>query len=56
MQYLKDTGEGGIYSGYIDQFLKLKQEASGFPSNIKTDEEKEKFIRDFDLKNVRMLH
>jgi hypothetical protein len=28
----KDTGEGGLFVEYIDTFLKLKAEASGYPS------------------------
>jgi len=31
-QYDKASGEGGLFVGYIDTFLKLKAEASGFPS------------------------
>ena len=37
-----ETGEGGLFVGYINTFLKLKAETSGFPSwfehrTMKTD-------------------
>ena len=30
-QYDKASGEGGIFAGYIDTFLRIKQESSGYP-------------------------
>lgn len=36
-----------LFSGYINTFLKLKQEASGFPEGIESDEEKLKYIDDY---------
>lgn len=47
-QFNKKTKKGGIFAGYIDKFLKLKQEASGFPSRIVTDADKDKFIKDLE--------
>jgi len=35
-QYNADTGEGGLFVEYINTFLKLKQEASGYPSWVRT--------------------
>ena len=32
---------------YINKFLKVKTEASGWPDNVKTDEERQKYIDDF---------
>ena len=46
-QYDKKTGEGGIFTKYIDVFLKVKQESSGYPEWYKTEADKEKFIRDY---------
>lgn len=46
-QYNKHTQEGGIFAKYIDTFLKIKTEASGFPQHCTTPREKKKFIRDF---------
>lgn len=41
------TKTGGIFAQYIDTFLKIKTEASGFPSWCKTPSDKEKFIQNF---------
>jgi hypothetical protein len=38
---------GGLFTGYINQAMKEKQEASGYPDDCQTDEEKEKYINDF---------
>ena len=43
-RYDKGTGSGGLFSGYIDCFMKLKQEASGWPSNVNTEQEKQQYI------------
>ena len=34
-----------LFKAYIDTFLKIKQEASGWPSGCSTDEEKNEYIR-----------
>ena len=44
-KYNKETKSGGLFANYIDLFLKIKQEASGFPQNVKSDEEKLQFIQ-----------
>ena len=36
-----------IFKGYVSQFLKIKQEASGFPDWCKTVSDEEKYIRDY---------
>jgi hypothetical protein len=46
-QYNPDTGEGGLFVEYINTFLKLKQEASGYPSWVRTPDDEDKFIRQF---------
>ena len=46
-QYDKATGAGGIFAKYIDVFLKIKQESSGYPDWCKTDKDKEKFKSDY---------
>lgn len=46
-QYDKRTQEGGIFAKYIDTFLKIKTEASGFPQHCNTTHDEEQFIRDF---------
>jgi hypothetical protein len=36
-----------LFRPYIDLFLKIKTEASGYPSHCKTPDEKDDFIRQF---------
>ena len=38
------TKEGGLFTQYINTFLKLKQESSGYPQNVKSKEEKQAYI------------
>lgn len=40
--------DGGLFKEYIDKFLKLKQEASGWPAWCQTDADKDKYILDFE--------
>jgi len=42
-----ETGNGGLFAEYIDTFFKLKQEASGYPSRVRTEDDKVKFIKQF---------
>ena len=44
-QYNPKTGEGGIMASYVNCFMKLKLEASGYPPNVRTEDEKEEYIR-----------
>jgi len=46
-QYNKDTGEMGLFSEYIDLFLKLKQEASGWPEWVKSEAQEDEFIDNY---------
>lgn len=45
--YDKDTKTGGLFSGYIDEFLKIKQEASGWPDWVKTQSDKNDYLADY---------
>ena len=38
------TKEGCLFTQYINTFLKLKQESSGYPQNVKSEEEKQAYI------------
>ena len=38
-----------LFKPYVDSFLKMKQEASGFPNNYTTEEEKQSYIHDYEL-------
>ena len=46
----KTKNSGGLFTDYINMFLKGKQEASGYPTNIQSFTEKEFYINDY-LKN-----
>ena len=43
-----DTISDQFFKGYVDNFLKIKEEASGYPSWCQLGSEKEKFIRDYE--------
>jgi len=47
-QYKRETGEGGLFVDYINTFLKIKAEASGYPSWVRSPEDKERFIDSFE--------
>jgi len=44
-QYNPDTGQGGLFVEYINTFLKLKAEASGYPSWVRTADDEDLYIR-----------
>ena len=46
-QYDPETQKGGLFAEYINTFLKLKQEASGWPEGVVTDEQKDQYIKDY---------
>lgn len=54
-KYDPTTNEGGIFSEYINTFLKIKTSASGFPAWCKTDEDKDRFIESFHEKEGILL-
>ncbi len=43
-----NEGEKGLFTEYIDCFVKLKQEASGWPTWVKTEADKDKYIRQYE--------
>ena len=43
--YDSDTKEGGLFADYVNAFLKMKQEASDWPSWCRTDEQRHQYIR-----------
>ena len=48
---------GGLFSGYIDCFMKLKQQASGWPDNVITEDDKKQYIQDyFDTEGIQLDH
>lgn len=46
-QYDRVSKQGGLFTEYINLFLKGKQESSGFPSDVHTDQEKSEYIDDY---------
>jgi hypothetical protein len=46
-QYDPATGQGGLFVEYINTFLKLKAEASGYPSWLRTSEDEDSYINAF---------
>ena len=38
---------GGLFTEYIDKFMRQKQEADGWPSWVKTDADKAKYVADY---------
>ncbi len=46
-KYNPETNEGGLFSTYVNLFLKLKEEASGYPDNAHSEEEKQEYIDKF---------
>jgi hypothetical protein len=43
-QYDRESGEGGLFVQYIDTFLNLKAEASGYPSCVRTPADEHRYI------------
>ena len=46
-QYNTKTGKGGLFVEYINTFLKLKAEASGYPSWVRTSADEDQYIEMF---------
>ena len=46
-QYDPETGKGGLFAEYVNTFLKIKQESSGWPQWCKTEEDKEKYVASY---------
>lgn len=47
IQYDPVTKSGGLFAEYVNNFLKLKVEASGFPPNCMTEETRDNYIKEF---------
>jgi hypothetical protein len=54
-QYDPNTKSGGVFSGYIDLFLKIKQESSGWPENCIDEDTKSAYIESFHQKEGILL-
>lgn len=49
-RYDPTTGKGGLFGAYINLFLKIKQEASGWPDWVQSEEDKLEFIKYYEGK------
>ena len=45
-----EKGEEGLFAEYVDAWLKIKTEASGWPSGCETEEQKRDFLKRFEEK------
>jgi len=54
-QYNPETKKGGLFAEYVNQFLKVKTEASGYPAECKSEGEKSRYIQNFYEKEGVML-
>ena len=43
-QYDKRTQCGGLFALYVDAFMRIKQESSGFPSSAQTESERQAYV------------
>jgi hypothetical protein len=47
MQYDPETDDGGLFVEYINTFLKLKTEASGYPNWVQCPKDEDRCISEF---------
>ena len=47
-QYDGVDDDSGLFVGYINQFLKLKQQADGWPKNATTEEERREYLKKYE--------
>ena len=45
--YDTQTKEGGLFTRYINSFLKLKQQASGYPDHVHSEQDKDDYIEQY---------
>ena len=45
--FSEDNRVTGLFADYVNTWLKIKQEASGWPSDCRTEEEKQRYIQDY---------
>lgn len=46
-QYDPETKSGGVFTEYVNTFLKVKQEASGWPAWCRSEQDKKQYISDY---------
>ncbi|GBM42294.1 hypothetical protein AVEN_235007-1 [Araneus ventricosus] len=45
--HFREKSSNRLFKSYIDLFLKMKQESSGYPSDCSTDEEKTAYVQQY---------
>jgi len=55
-QYDPQTDQGGLFVEYVDTFLKLKTEATGYPDWVRTPEDEDRYISNFHASEGIRLH
>ena len=46
-QYNPETKKDGIFTEYINMFLAVKQESTGYPSNVKSTSDEDQYIKNY---------
>ena len=46
-EYDPETKSGGLFTSYIDTFLRIKQESSGYPSEDLSEEDKNEYVENY---------
>ncbi|KAJ8962079.1 hypothetical protein NQ318_018029 [Aromia moschata] len=46
-QFEKVAKQDGLFTGMMNKFIKVKQQASGWPSHCSTEEEKKRYVEEF---------
>ncbi|KAK6169713.1 hypothetical protein SNE40_020708 [Patella caerulea] len=53
--YDPEAKTGGLFTGYINHYLKKKMESSGYPDTCHTEEDKTRFVNDvYDTEGIRL--
>ena len=42
-----DSNAGGLFADYVNMFLNLKHESSGYPSLVQSEEDRDRYIEDY---------
>lgn len=56
MQYDPKTQTGGLFASYINLFLKIKQEASGRPSWVESDDDLKRYMESYEQREGIVLN
>ncbi|GAB0093682.1 DNA-directed DNA polymerase [Sergentomyia squamirostris] len=46
-QYNRECDDRGLFADYVDNFLKIKQQSSGWPAGTESDAGKEEYVREY---------